>query len=221
MTRLLTPAIAAAIALPTALTASPALAQTSMPGMEMPPKPAADQPPPAKPVAPVATAPAQPASDPHAGHTMPDAPSTPEQPTDMPGMEMSGTESGDHDMSAMQPDGAAVGSAPAPAPPSDHAADALFDPAEMARSRADLRRENGAFSGSMILFDLAEFQARPGGDGYRWKATLGSAAISIACKSRPRAKALSASRSRISRFRRFTRARFRRSGMPISGCGTT
>ena len=98
---------------------------------------------------------------------MPDAPSAPEEPADMPGMDMSG--SGGHDMSAMQPEATGVGSVPAPTPPTDHAADALFDPAEMARSRGALRRENGAFSGSMILFDLAEFQARPDGDGYRWE----------------------------------------------------
>ena len=60
------------------------------------------------------------------------------------------------------------GLGPAPAPPSDHAADAVFEPAEMARAREALRRENGAFSGSMVLFDLAEFQAREGRDGYRW-----------------------------------------------------
>lgn len=131
MTRLLAPAIAAAFALPAALAAIPAQAQTSMPGMEMPAKP------PATPVTPVQPKPADPASDPHAGHTMPEE-------TD-------------------------VGGAPAPAPPADHAADALFDPADMARSRGNLRRENGAFSGSMILFDLAEFQARPGGNGYRWE----------------------------------------------------
>ena len=157
MTRLLAPAIVAVLALPAALTASPVLAQESMPGMEMPTKP---------PVTPVPSKPAEPASDPHAGHTMPDAP---EEPADMPGMDMTGSEPSGHDMSAMQPEATDVGSAPAPAPPADHAADALFDPAEMARSRSNLRRENGAFSGSMILFDLAEFQARPGGNGYRWE----------------------------------------------------
>jgi len=169
MTRLLAPAIAAALALPASLTASPVLAQTSMPGMEMPPKPPADQPTPAKPASPASAVPGQPSSDPHAGHTMPDAPIAPEQPADSPGMDMSVSQTGYHDMSAMQPDATAVGAAPAPAPPTDHAADALFDPAEMERSRGNLRRENGAFSGSMILFDLAEFQARPGGDGYRWE----------------------------------------------------
>ncbi len=75
-----------------------------------------------------------------------------------------------HEMSTMpeESDGE-VGSSPAPPPPEDHAADAFFDPAEMARARRDLRRENGAFSGSMILFDLAEYQARDDGDGYRWE----------------------------------------------------
>ena len=142
----------------------PVFAQAAMPGMEMPAKPSTKEP-----AVPAPSEPAQPANDPHAGHTMPDAPSAPEEPAGMPGMDMTGSESGGHDMSAMQPDATDVGNAPAPAPPADHAADALFDPAEMARSRGNLRRENGAFSGSMILFDLAEFQARPDGDGYRWE----------------------------------------------------
>ena len=163
MTRLLAPAIAAAFALPATLAFIPAQAQTSMPGMEMPAKP------PATPVTPVQPKPVDPASDPHAGHTMPETPNAPEEPADMPGMDMTGSEPGGHDMSAMQPEETDVGGAPAPAPPADHAADALFDPADMARSRGNLRRENGAFSGSMILFDLAEFQARPDGDGYRWE----------------------------------------------------
>ena len=78
------------------------------------------------------------AADPHAGHAMPAEQAEP-----------------------------AIGTAPAPVPPTDHAADAWFDPAEMARAREALRREGGAFSGSMILIDLAEFQARKGHDGYR------------------------------------------------------
>lgn len=73
------------------------------------------------------------------------------------------------DMTAKSPGDAEIGTAPAPAPPSDHAADALFDPVEMARARTALRRENGAIPGSMVLFDLAEYQARKGGDGYRWE----------------------------------------------------
>ena len=159
MTRLLVPAIVVAFALPVSLMASPVMAQEPMPGLEMPAMPPAG-----KPSAPPPSKPAQPASDTHAGHTMPDAPSVPEKPEEMPG-----NEAGGHDMSAMQPEATDAGNVPAPAPPADHAADALFDPAEMARSREALRRENGAFSGSMILFDLAEYQARKGGDGYRWE----------------------------------------------------
>lgn len=161
MTRLLAPAIVAAFALPVSLTASPVMAQESMPGMEMSAKALVDKTTP--------SGPAQPVSDPHAGHAMPDTPSVPEKQEEMPGMDMSGGEAGGHDMSSMQPEAADAGNAPAPAAPNDHAADALFDPAEMVRSRGALRRENGAFSGSMILFDLAEYQARKGGDGYRWE----------------------------------------------------
>ena len=142
----------------------PVFAQAAMPGMAMPAKPSTKES-----AVPAPSEPAQPANDPHAGHTMPDAPSAPEEPAEIPGMDMSGSEPGGHDMSAMQPEATDVGNAPAPAPPTDHAADALFDPAEMARSRGALRRETGAFSGSMILFDLAEYQARKGRDGYRWE----------------------------------------------------
>jgi copper resistance protein B len=85
---------------------------------------------------------------------------------DAPEMDHSGHTMG---VEAMTPDDGEVGTAPAPAPPEDHAADANFDPAEMARAREALRRENGAFTGSMILFDLAEYRAREDGDGYSWE----------------------------------------------------
>lgn len=115
--------------------------------------------------APPAAAPASQSKpgDPHAGHDMPamEEPPVAETPPDP---------HAGHDMSAMPQDsGTKIGNAPAPAPPEDHAADAIYDPAEMARSRETLRRENGVFNGSMILFDLAEYQARKGGDGYRWE----------------------------------------------------
>ncbi|MBU3993970.1 MAG: copper resistance protein B [Alphaproteobacteria bacterium] len=103
------------------------------------------------------------AADPHAGHAAePRATSAPQ----VEAVDHSG-----HDMNAMagmSEDAPVTGAAPAPAPPSDHAADAVFDPAEMARTREALRRESGAFYGSMVIFDLAEFQARKGRDGYRW-----------------------------------------------------
>lgn len=96
----------------------------------------------------------------HAGHVPPEATPAP----------VADPQAG-HDMSTMPEEFVGdVGNAPAPAPPTDHAADALFDSAEMARARGILRREHGAFNGSMILFDLAEYQARESGDGYRWEA---------------------------------------------------
>lgn len=103
------------------------------------------------------------AADPHAGHAA--DPKTASAP------EVEAVDHSGHDMNAMagmSEDGPVIGTSPAPAPPSDHAADAVFDPAEMARAREALRRENGAFYGSMVLFDFAEFQARKGRDGYRW-----------------------------------------------------
>jgi copper resistance protein B len=78
--------------------------------------------------------------DPHAGHAMPPPPTDEE-----------------------------IGTTPAPAPPADHAADALFDPAAMAAARKALRHENGGLGNSMILFNLAEYEARKGADGYRWE----------------------------------------------------
>ena len=69
------------------------------------------------------------AADPHAGHAAePKAASAPK----VEAVDHSG-----HDMNAMtgmSEDGPVIGTAPAPAPPSDHAADAVFEPAEMART---------------------------------------------------------------------------------------
>jgi copper resistance protein B len=61
------------------------------------------------------------------------------------------------------------GATPAPEAPTDHAADAVYDPAEMAKARAALRHENGGLQHDFIGFDLAEYQARKGRDGYRWE----------------------------------------------------
>ena len=124
----------------------------------------------APPVAAPAPTPEPKPADPHAGHDMSamDQPASTDVPQPAPAP--SDPHAG-HDMSAMpEVSGTEIGNAPAPAPPEDHAADSLFDPAEMARSRDTLRREHGVFNGSMILFDLAEYQARKGGDGYRWEA---------------------------------------------------
>ncbi|WP_413247138.1 copper resistance protein B [Sphingomonas sp. 1P06PA] len=119
---------------------------------------------------------AAPTQDPHAGHDM----------SAMPGMAASTGASQDphagHDMSAMpgmampgdQP-AAKVGTdlppgnKPAPAPAGDHLADRFWGADAMASSREnDLRREHGGMTVYQVLFNLAEYQARKGGDGYRW-----------------------------------------------------
>ena len=61
-----------------------------------------------------------------------------------------------------------AGNAPSPAPPTDRAADAFYDPATMAAADRAMRREHGGMAFSQIMFNLAEVQLRRGGDGYRW-----------------------------------------------------
>lgn len=127
--------------------------------------------------------------DPHAGHTMPIAAPPPvADPHAGHNIPVSPDPHAGHDMGAAKPDTPAkvadphaghnmaaptadevIGTAPAPAPPTDHAADAVWGAAAVAPSRAALCREHGGFSGTMILFNLAEYQARAGNDGYRWE----------------------------------------------------
>lgn len=62
----------------------------------------------------------------------------------------------------------APGDAPAPAPPSDWYADRIYPAAEMEHSRHEMMKENGAQTIAFISFNLAEYQARKGVDGFRW-----------------------------------------------------
>src|SRR3546814_259862 len=82
----------------------------------------------------------------------------------MPGMDM-GAATSDHKAggTALPP-----GNAPAPAPPTDHYADRTFPPGELERVRADLHKEHGGGTFHQVMFNLAEYQARKGGDGFRW-----------------------------------------------------
>ena len=73
----------------------------------------------------------------------------------MPGMQQTGT-------------ALAAGNAPAPAPPADHYADRQFAPAVMAKARHDMMGESGGQPFHQVMFNLAEYQARQGRDGYRW-----------------------------------------------------
>ena len=60
------------------------------------------------------------------------------------------------------------GDAAAPAPPSDWYADRIFPKTEMEHSRHAMMEENGAQKIAFISFNLAEYQARKGHDGFRW-----------------------------------------------------
>jgi copper resistance protein B len=164
---------ASLIALLPALWAAPALAQhaghTSAPAAPS----ATAKPAPASPT---------PAAAPHAGHDM----------SAMPGMTMPDAQGqptpadphAGHDMGAMagmnaagQAEGPAEAMGPpplpdhetaAPAAPTDHLADQVFDPAAMDRARAQLRKEHGGAQASQVMANLLEYQARSGGDGYHW-----------------------------------------------------
>ncbi|UIJ46474.1 copper resistance protein B [Sphingomonas cannabina] len=134
--------------------AAPARAQDhsghDMPGMEMPAKPAA-----------------QPEQDPHADHAMPSTqgPDTPAAHDAHQG----------HPMPAMlaeerAPSGTDLppGNAPAPAPAADRAADRYYGAEAMAAAERGLRREHGGGTFHQVMIDIAEYQPRRGGDGYRW-----------------------------------------------------
>lgn len=128
-------------------------------------------------------------ADPHAGHDMSAMPGMSAAPaaaggehtghdmSGMPGMQMAPGETMQHDMSAMSgmataPVGTDLkpGNKPAPAPSADHLADRYWGAGVMADSREDdLRREHGGMTYYQIMFNLAEYQARKGRDGYRWE----------------------------------------------------
>ncbi|WP_416465323.1 copper resistance protein B [Sphingomonas sp. VDB2] len=99
-----------------------------------------------------APAAAEPA-DPHAGHSAP-APAEPSNP---------------HAGHAMPASDDAVPKGVAPPVPTDHAADALYDPATMARARAAMTKENGGMTFSQLMIDRFEYRAQKGGDGYAWE----------------------------------------------------
>lgn len=65
--------------------------------------------------------------------------------------------------------GSAIPNGAPPPVPSDHAADALYDPAVMARARATLTREHGGMAYSQLMIDRLEYRALDGRDGYHWE----------------------------------------------------
>ena len=103
------------------------------------------------------------ATDPHAGHDMGNMEQAPAEPVDP---------HAGHDMSTMPADDSAesdVGDASAPAPPGDHAADAVFGAEVMAKSRKELAYEVGGMGYSLVVLDLAEVGFQNGRETYRFE----------------------------------------------------
>lgn len=103
------------------------------------------------------------ATDPHAGHDMRNMEEVPAEAVDP---------HAGHDMSAMPADDSAesdVGDASAPAPPGDHAADAVFGAEVMAQSRKELAYEVGGMGYSLVMLDLAEVGFQKGRETYRFE----------------------------------------------------
>lgn len=103
--------------------------------------------------------PAKPA-DPHAGHAMPGAPADPHAGHTTPAPMTAETMTG-----AQLP----VGDAPAPTPPGDRLADAVFGRAAMEPARDLLRREHGGAMLSKTMIDTLEVRPGDGPDGYAWE----------------------------------------------------
>lgn len=138
-----------------ALFATPTFAQSGHQGHDMP----AEKAEPGK---------SPPLSDPHAGHDMG---AVAEQVTEQPAANAADPHAG-HNMSA----GAAeqtsmdeVGNVPAPAPPGDHAADAIFGADVMARSRKVLAYEVGGMGYSLVTIDLLEVGFQKSRESYRFE----------------------------------------------------
>jgi copper resistance protein B len=176
-----------------AFMAVPAMAQDhgmmpgmAMPGMTMPAAPAHPIKPAAKKTAPPRKA--IPAHRQDGGHPAHHAVSTPAEPTPaaadhasapMTGMDHAAMQGMDMSGSGLMPGmviaprvasgtALAAGSAPPPAPPSDHYADHSYPMADMDRARTRMMAEQGGRLLRGVLFNLAEVQPGSGPDRYRW-----------------------------------------------------
>ena len=110
-----------------------------------------------------------PATDPHAGHDMGTA--AMQLIAEEPAAEAVDPHAG-HDMNASSAEMPAideVGTVPAPAPPTDHAADAIFGGDVMARSRKELAYEVGGMGYSLVMVDLLEVGIQKGRESYRFE----------------------------------------------------
>ena len=102
----------------------------------------------------------------HQGHDMPAVKAEPTKPPP------ENDPHAGHDMgssAAEMPPSDEVGNAPAPAPPEDHAADAIFGADIMAKSRKELAYEVGGMGYSLVTIDLLEVGFQKGGESYRFE----------------------------------------------------
>lgn len=120
----------------------------------------------ATPAAPPTSTPAP--TPPPAEEEVTDAPAWPTNPPPMPeggdamaGMDHSGMDTVDN---------GPVGTAAAPEPPTDFAAERFYDRATMEDARDQLKREHGGNRVGSFMINLGEWQFRDGEDGYRWDA---------------------------------------------------
>jgi len=166
---------------------APAIAQThdmDMPGMTMRMAPAKPQPQP-KPKAPALhQGHHEPSGTPqHMPHPVPAAPQEDQAGHDMsamPGMDMpqpDGAHEGHERHQAPTTDAATiapggtdlpVGNAPPPPVAHDRSADRFYGAAAMAEAEERLMGSHGGMTYHQVMFNLAEYQARKGRDGYRW-----------------------------------------------------
>lgn len=161
---------------------APAMAQTrnmDMPGMTMPMAPAKPK---AKPAphsphrAPSRTpqhtqhpAPTAPQDD-HAGHDMSSMPGmdVPQSDTSPEGHEQH--QASDSEAATTGPSGTDLPAGNAPPPPvaHDRSADRFYGAAAMAEAEDRLMGSHGGMTYHQVVFNLAEYQARKGRNGYRW-----------------------------------------------------
>lgn len=76
---------------------------------------------------------------------------------------------GPHASHSQPPAADAVPQGAAPAPPRDHAADAFYNPAEMARARTAMLKESGGMTFSQLMLDRLEYRMGKGADTYHWE----------------------------------------------------
>ena len=104
-------------------------------------------------------------ADPHAGHVMPmenPAAADPHAGHDMPA-------AADAHAGHAAEEPAAIPQGTPPPVPTDYAADAVWDPAVMARARAAMTRAHGGTAVSQLMLDRLEYRAVRGRDGYAWE----------------------------------------------------